>query len=423
MVSAHRIETFTMAATLPKENVQMNDVVIADYLRTAQSRSRPSAPDRDLFYRLRADELLSRLIPFILDRCDIPSAEIDDLIVGSALGVSEQWTFGGRTPVFLAGMDAGVAAKFIDQQCGSGMAAIQIGFMEIATGFADMVLACGMEHMTRVPMGPTLFESGAMSVNPDLYSAERYSVLDMPTTMNMGLTAEKLADLAGITREEMDLWAVRSHQRAAAADEAGFFAGEILPISAPQADGSVFKVERDQSIRPKTDLAGTAGLKPVFQVDGKVTAGNASPLSAGAAVMLLTTREKALARGIKPLAAIRSIGIAGVDPTLMGVGPVPATRKALAKAGLQPEDIDVWEINEAFSVVVLNCLRELNIDAERVNIHGGGIALGHPLGATGIRLTGTLARIMSEKNCRYGCATACIGGGQGISIILELLCS
>lgn len=399
--------------------MQMNDVVIADYLRTAQSRSRPSVPERDWFYQLRADELLARLIPILLARCDTPSKEIDDLIVGSALGVSEQWTFGGRTPVFLAGMDACVAAKFIDQQCGSGMAAVQAGFMEIATGCADMVLACGMEHMTRVPMGPTLFESGAMSVNPDLYSAEKYANWDMPTTMNMGLTAEKLADLAGISREEMDLWAVRSHQRAAAAAESGFFAGEILPISAPQADGSSTIIDRDQGVRPGTDLAGTAGLKPVFRADGKVTAGNASPLSAGAAAMLLTTREKALARNLKPLATIRSIGIAGVDPTLMGTGPVPATRKALAQAGLQPKDIDVWEINEAFSVVVLNCMREFNIDPERVNIHGGGIALGHPLGATGIRLTGTLARIMQERNSRYGCATVCIGGGQGISIILE----
>ena len=397
----------------------MNNVVIADYLRTAQSRSRPSAPERDWFHQLRADELLARLIPAILSRCDITSAEIDDCIVGSALGVSEQWTFGGRTPVFLAGMDARVPAKFIDQQCGSGMAAVQTGFMEIATGFADMVLACGMEHMTRVPMGPTLFESGAMSVNPDLYSAEKYSNWDMPTTMNMGLTAEKLADIVGITRQEMDLWAVRSHQRAATAAEAGFFAGEILPISAPHADGSSTIIDSDQAIRPGTDLAGTAGLKPVFRADGKVTAGNASPLSAGAAAMLLTTREKSLSLGIKPLATIRSIGFAGVDPTLMGKGPVPATRKALKNAGLYPEDIDVWEINEAFSVVVLNCMREFNIEPDRVNIHGGGIALGHPLGATGIRLTGTLARIMAEKEYRYGCATACIGGGQGISIILE----
>jgi len=397
----------------------MNEVVIADYLRTAQTRSRPNAPERDWFYQLRADDLLAQLIPEILSRCKVDSAEIDDFIVGSALGVSEQWTFGGRTPLFLADMDAAVAAKYIDQQCGSGMAAVQNGFMEIATGFADMVIACGMEHMTRVPMGPALFESGAMSINPALYEEERYAGWDMPTTMNMGLTAEKLAGIHEISREEMDRWAVRSHQRAATAMESGFFAGEILPIAAPQEDGSILSVNTDQPIRPGTSLSGAAELKPVFLADGKVTAGNSSPLSAGAAAILLTTREEAAKRDIPALASIRSIGFAGVDPTLMGAGPVPASRKALEKAGLQVADIGIWEINEAFSVVVLNCIRELGIDPETVNVHGGGIALGHPLGATGVRITGTLARILAEEDCQFGCATACIGGGQGISIILE----
>jgi len=397
----------------------MQEVVIVDYLRTAQSRSRPSAPEKDWFHRLRADELLARLLPEILKRSGVSSSDIDDLIVGSALGVSEQWTFGGRTPVFLAGLADSVAAKFIDQQCGSGLAAIQVGYMEIATGCANIALACGMEHMTRVPMGPTLFESGAMSVNPDLYSDERYSSWDMPTTMNMGLTAEKLAALAQITREEMDLWAVRSHTRAAIAADSGFFAGEILPIEAPQADGNAITIDRDQAVRPETDLNGTASLKPVFQKDGSITAGNASPLSAGAAAMMLMRKDLAIERGLKPLATIRAVGVAGVDPTLMGTGPVPAVRKVLKQIGLASEDIDVWEINEAFSVVVLNCMHELAIDPEKANIHGGGIALGHPLGATGVRLTGTLARILAEQNGRYGCATACIGGGQGIAIVIE----
>ena len=397
----------------------MHDVVIADYLRTAQSRSRPSAPEKDWFHQLRADELLSRLLPEILRRSGVSPTEIDDLIVGSALGVSEQWTFGGRTPVFLAGLADSVAAKFVDQQCGSGLAAIQVGYMEIATGCADIALACGMEHMTRVPMGPTLFASGAMSVNPDLYSDPRFQVWDMPTTMNMGLTAEKLAAQAGITREEMDLWAVGSHTRAATAADAGFFAGEILPVAAPQADGSTITIDRDQAVRPETDYRGTAALKPVFQQDGSITAGNSSPLSAGAAAMLLMGKDQADQRGLNPLATIRAVGIAGVDPTLMGKGPVPAVRRALKQAGLTTEDIDVWEINEAFSVVVLNCMRELAIAPERINIHGGGIALGHPLGATGVRLTGTLARILAEQRGRYGCATACIGGGQGIAIVIE----
>jgi acetyl-CoA acetyltransferase family protein len=276
-----------------------------------------------------------------------------------------------------------------------------------------------MENMTRVPIGPTLFVSGAMSVNPALYSDKAHAHWDMATTMNMGLTAEKLTDQSGISRHEMDLWAVRSHQRAAKATESGFFSGEILPIAAQQADGSVMTVDRDQAIRPQTDLAGTGGLRAAFRKDGAITAGNASPLSAGAGAMLLMSADTAAQRGIEPLATIRSIGFAGVDPTLMGRGPVPATQMALDKAGLSVDDIDFWEINEAFSVVVLNCAQELGIDPERINIHGGGIALGHPLGATGIRLVGTLARILKEKNGRFGCATACIGGGQGISVILE----
>jgi acetyl-CoA C-acetyltransferase len=316
-------------------------------------------------------------------------------------------------------MDARVPARFIDQQCGSGMAAIQFGFMEIATGFADIVLACGMEHMTRVPIGPTLFASGAMSVNPALYTDEQYGHWDMAVTMNMGLTAEKLAEQEGFSREEMDLWAVRSHQRAARATATGFFAGEILPIVAEQTDGSVMTVDRDQAIRPETDMEGTSGLKPAFRTNGTITAGNASPLSTGAGAMLLMAAATAAKRGLKPMAFVRSIGFAGVDPTLMGTGPVPATRMALAKAGLTAADIEVWEINEAFSVVVLNCIKDLGIDPERVNLFGGGIALGHPLGATGIRLVGTLARILNERGGRFGCATACIGGGQGVSVIIE----
>lgn len=404
---------------IEQEHIIMHEVVIVDYLRTGQTRSRPKAPDRDWFHQLRGDDLLAKLIPEMLSRCRVDSTEIEDLIVGSALGVSEQWTFGGRTPLFLANMDASVAAKYIDQQCGSGMAAVQIGFMEIATGFADMVIACGMEHMTRVPMGPTLFDSGAMSINPALFEEEQYGRWDMATTMNMGLTAEKLADRQGISRQEMDLWAVRSHQRATAAVGSGFFSGEILPIEAPQNDGTTLTVANDQPVRPGTDMEGTSGLKPVFVENGKVTAGNSSPLSAGAAAMLLTTKAMAMERGLPILASIRSIGIAGVDPTIMGAGPVPASQKALLKAGLQVEDIGAWEINEAFSVVALNCINQLGIDPEKVNIHGGGIALGHPLGATGVRITGTLARIMAEQHCRFGCATACIGGGQGIAIILE----
>jgi acetyl-CoA C-acetyltransferase len=397
----------------------MQEVVIAGYLRTAQSRSRPSDPGRDWFHTLRADELLAQLLPGLIAAAGVRAEEIDDFLVGSAMGVSEQWTFGGRTPIFLANLSEKIPAKFIDQQCGSSMAAVHIAFMEIATGFADIALAGGMEHMTRVPMGPTLFENGTIIMHPDLSGEEKYAHWDMSTSLNMGLTAEKLARVSGIDRSRMDRWAQRSHRLAQQAVEEGFFDGEILPVTASQADGSELTVRRDQAIRKEVSLARLAELKPVFRADGVITAGNASPLNAGASAMLLMNREAALHRNVIPLARMVSIGFAGVDPTVMGAGPVPAVRIALEKAGLDAGDIDYWEINEAFSVVALNCIDALDIDPERVNVMGGAIAIGHALGATGIRLTGTLARILKIRGGRLGCACACIGGGQGVATIIE----
>jgi acetyl-CoA acyltransferase len=239
------------------------------------------------------------------------------------------------------------------------------------------------------------------------------------TSINMGLTAEKLFSQTKFTRDELDRWGVRSHQRAAKAQAEGFFAGEILPIQAEQADGTVMKVAKDQAVRTDVTLEALAELKPSFKKDGVITPGNASPLNAAASSMVLMSKETAKKKGIKPLATIRSIGYAGVDPTIMGVGPVPASRLAVEKIGLKPSDIDYWEINEAFSIVALNCIKELGLDPERVNVMGGGIAIGHALGATGIRLVGTLARILNEKKGRYGCANACVGGGQGVATVIE----
>ncbi|MCF8045025.1 MAG: acetyl-CoA C-acetyltransferase [Desulfarculaceae bacterium] len=397
----------------------MKEVVIAGYLRSAQSRSNPGKPEKDVFGKLRADDILARVVPELLDRTGVAPDGLDDFIVGSAMGVTEQWTFGGRTPVFLANLNESVPAKFIDQQCGSGMAAIHTGFMEIATGFADCVLATGMEHMTRVPMGPVLFDKGVLSLNPALSEDEKYTGWDMPVIMNMGLTAEKLFDAAGFTRKELDEWSVRSHQRASEALKKGFFKNEIFPVSAPQADGSLLEVDRDMNIRENASLDAMADLKPVFREDGVITPGNASPLNAGAAAMVLMTKEKAEKMGIKPLARIRSIGFAGVDPTVMGRGPVPATQKALSACGLTASDVDFWEVNEAFAVVALNFIKEMGIDPDKVNINGGAVALGHALGMTGIRITGTLARILESENAAVGCANACVGGGQGTAVIIE----
>ena len=397
----------------------MREVVIADYLRTAQSRARPNEPARDWFGQIRSDELLARLLPELIKRTGISAEEIDDFIVGSAMGVAEQWSYGGRTPIFLANLPQTIAAKFVDQQCGSAMAGIHIGFMEIAAGFADIVMIGGMEHMTRVPMGSTLREKGVIVTSPRLLTDPTYQHWDMATTMNMGLTAEKLYAQTEFTREDLDRWGARSHQFAAQAYKDGFFKGEILPIEAEQADGKKMIVDRDQAVRDDTTFEGMRDLKPVFKPDGVITAGNSSPLNAGATSMILMSKETAKKKGIEPLAMIRSIGFAGVDPTVMGVGPVPASRKALAKMGLQVSDIDYWEINEAFCIVVLNCIKELGISPDRVNVMGGGTAIGHPLGATGIRLVGTLARILKVKGGRYGLANACVGGGQGVATIIE----
>jgi acetyl-CoA C-acetyltransferase len=396
----------------------MRDAVIVGYLRSAISRSRPNDPPRDWFYKLRADELLAKLLPEVIKRTGIKAEEINDFIVGSSIGVNDQWAYGGRTPIWLANLPKTMAAKFVDQQCGSSMAAIHVGSMEISMGYADIVMVGGMEHMTRVPMGG-MAPKEHISLNMRLFTEPQYKHWDMMTSINMGLTAEKLFGMTQFTKEDMDRWGTRSHQLASKAYKEGFFKDEILPIEAEQADGKMMVVDRDQAVRDDATYEGMKDLKPSFKPDGVITPGNSSPLNAAASSMILMDKETAKKKGIKPLATIRSIGFAGVDPSIMGAGPVPASRMALEKAGLQAKDIDYWEINEAFCIVVLNCMKELGINPDRINVMGGGTAIGHPLGATGIRLVGTLARILKVRGGRYGLANACVGGGQGIATIIE----
>jgi len=398
---------------------EFRDVVIVGYLRTAQSRSRPNEPERDVFYKLRADDLLARLLPEVLKRSGVKPEEIDDFLIGSAVGVNENWTYGGRYPILLANLPQTIPAKFVDQQCGSSMAGIHIGFLEIAAGFADTVLVGGMEHMTRNYGAKLRARDGAISPNPRLLNDPAMKHWDFATLSNMGFTAEKLFTLRDFTKEDMDRWGTRSHILAEKARKEGFFKDEILPIEAEQADGKMMVVDRDMAVRDGATYEGMRDLKPAFKDDGVITAGNSSPLNAAATSLILMAKEKAKKKGLKPMATLRSIGFAGVDPTIMGVGPVPASRLALEKAGLKAKDIDYWEINEAFCIVALNCIKELGIDPDRVNVMGGGTAIGHPLGATGNRLVGTLARILKLKNARYGLANACCGGGQGVATIIE----
>jgi acetyl-CoA C-acetyltransferase len=397
----------------------MKEVVIAGYLRTALSRSRPNEPAKDWFGKIRADELLARLLPEVINRTGVLPAEIDDFLRGCAIGVGEQWSYGGRMPIFLANLPETIPAKFLDQQCGSSMAALQIGLMEIAQEFADIFLVGGYEHMTRVPMGGSTDTKGLVVPNSRLFEDPSYSHWDITTSIRMGLTAEKLLGQTDFTKDDLDSWGIRSHRLAMKARNEGFFEGESLPIEAVQDDGTILTVHKDQSVREESELAGISGLKPAFKENGAITAGNSAPLNAGASSMILMSKETAIRKKIRPLATVRSIGFAGVHPSIMGAGSAPASKKALERVGLKPEKIDYWEINEAFCVVALNCIKELGIDPSRVNVMGGGTAIGHPLGATGIRLVGTLARILNKKDGRWGCANACVGGGQGVATVIE----
>jgi acetyl-CoA C-acetyltransferase len=396
---------------------QVRDAVIVDYLRSAFSRSRPREPERDVFNSLRMDTVGGMLIKELVKRNNIKPEEVNNVITGTALGYGEQWTFGGRLMVFLAELPITVGGRGIDRQCASTLEASNEAAMEIMLGFSDIVITCGIEHMTHNPMGGG-GPPGAIAPNPALYGDPRYAHYGMAQS-GMGETAEKLAKQENFSRVDMDKWALRSHQLAAKAIQEGYFKGEIMPIEVTLADGKKAVIEIDQAVRPTTSMEGLTQLQPAFSQDGLITAGNSSPLNAGATCLVWMSAEKAKQMGLKPLARFISAGWAGVDPTLMGMGPVPASRMALKHAGLQVKDIDYWEINEAFCVVPLYAIRELGIDQNKVNIKGGATAIGHPLGASGNRLIGTLARILNLQKGRYGVATACVGGGQGVSTVLE----
>ena len=360
------------------------------------------------------DEALSRLIKECLSTTEVKPGDVNDVIVGCALQFDENWTMGGRHPVLLADLPE-VPSVAMDRQCGSSLNAVGAGAMEIMTGNSDIVLAGGFEHLTHVPMtnNPNLKPNMALLLRPE------YAKYDMNTAYRMGLTAEKLAKLRGIQRDAMDQYSYESQKLASKAQEDGYFAGEIMPLEVEKSGETVI-VDRDQSIRGDTTLEQIQKLPPAFRQDGRITAGNSCPINAGASLVMLVSGEKLEEYGFKPLTKIISMGWAAVDPSIMGEGVVPASKKALAKAGLTPEDIDVWEINEAFAVVILNALIELGgVPRNKVNVRGGAIAIGHPHGASGARLAGTLGRILNEKKKERGVASLCTAGGQGYSIVFE----
>jgi len=401
--------------------IRTREAVIVDYLRSPFSRSRPREPERDVFNSLRMDDVAAMLIKELIKRTKVKPAEIGELLVGTAQPWNEQFMYGGRNIAFLAELPVSVAAQHVDRQCGSSISTINLGAMTIMLGYQDIVISCGLEHMTHVPMGGPGIDPSQIPARPNekLFLAPEYKKYEYLTAVNMGLTAQKLLEHTTFTREDMDRWALRSHQRAAKALEDGFFKGEIIPIEVTLSDGTKQIVDHDVSIRADTTLESLSQLKPAFKPDGSITAGNSSPLNAGATAMMLMSKEKAKEYELKPLATVVSMGWAGVDPSMMGMGPVPASRHALKNTGLEVKDIDFWEINEAFSIVTLYAIKELGIDPDRVNVKGGAIAIGHPLGASGTRLVGTLARILNTEGGTYGLAVPCCGGGQGVATIIK----
>ena len=391
------------------------EVVLVDFLRSPFSRSRPKDPDKDLFNNTRMDVLAGQLMNEIIKRTKIKPEEIDECIVGAGNGFLETYTLGGRWPVLLGKLPVSIAAQCVDTACGSSFNGVRTAVMSIASGFAEMIFICGTEHMTHVPMDG----GGATKPPMEMWTDPSYAYLDPMNMVNMGLTAEKLLKKTTFTREDLDKYAVRSHQLAAKAQKDGWFKGEIMPVEITLADGSKQMFDYDACVRGDTNLEALATLKPAYKPDGVVTAGNSSPMNAGATCMLIMSKDKAKKLGLKPLASFVSFGVAGVEPSTMGEGPVPASKKALQYAGLKAKDIDFWEINEAFSIVALNAIKELGLDVNKVNVHGGALAIGHPLGASGVRLIGTLARILNEQNGTYGAANMCCGGGQGVACVIK----
>jgi acetyl-CoA acetyltransferase family protein len=394
--------------------VELRDVYVTDFLRVPFSRSRPTQPERDVYNAVRMDQALSLLIRRVMERTSFEPEEIGDVITGCAFQTGENWLYGGRHPVLLAGLPVSVPAMAIDRACASSMNAASEGAMEIMTGNSDVVLAGGMEHLTHVPMA----NNPGLAPNTRLLTRPEYARYQMNVGYSMGLTAEKLAEEAGMTREEMDRFSLESHMKASRSVEEGWFRGELLEMKV-EVGSEVRVIDVDQSIRSDTTMEQLAKLPSSFKAGGLITPGNSSPLNAGASMVALASKEKVEEHKLKPLARIVSMGWAGVDPSVMGKGPVPASRKALEKAGLKPDQVDLWEINEAFAVVVLYAIRELGLDPSKVNVHGGAISIGHPLGASGARLLGTLARELHDTGKEYGVATLCVGGGQGFAILLQ----
>ena len=406
----------------PLERDPAHTPVVVDGLRTPFGRYAGALKD------VRPDDLAAHVIRCLLDRTGLDPAQVDDVILGAANQAGEDNRNVGRMAALLAGLPVEVAGQTVNRLCGSGLQAVVAAAHAIVAGDGDTFVAGGTESMSRAPLvmakpsaafprgEQTLYDTtlGWRFTNPRLAEAHY--------PYSMGETAENVVEQRGVSRDDQDAFALASQQRWKAAHDAGRFADEIVPIEVPAGRrGETAIVDTDEHPRPDVTLESLAKLKPAFTRDasGSVTAGNSSGINDGAAALLVMSEARARELGARPIMRLVASGVAGVDPATMGLGPIPATRLALERAGLTVDDLDLVELNEAFAAQALPVMRELGLDPETTNVNGGAIAIGHPLGASGARLTATLAHEMRRRGARYGLATMCIGVGQGIAMVIE----
>ncbi len=383
----------------------MKRAIIVDAVRTPVGRAHP---DRGWFRNVRSDDLATIVVRALVERTGIDPAEIEDLVLGNTQQQGEQGFCVARNVALMAGLNVSTGGTTVNRLCGSSLQALNQAAHSIMAGYEDVQIVGGLEHMQHIAMDKDI------DLNPKLFTRTSKGAL------MMGITAEFLAQTQGISREDQDAFALRSHQRAAAAQQAGEFRREIIPVWGHDESGKPLRVDSDQCVRTDSTLESLAALSPAFMPGmGTVTAGNSSPLNDGAAALLVMSEEKAQALGLKPIARIVSTAVVGVEPCVMGTGPIPATQKALRRAGLKLQDIDLIEINEAFASQALACVRALGVDEAKLNVRGGAIAIGHPLGASGARIMTTLLHNMIDRDATLGLATMCIGVGQGIATIVE----
>ncbi len=391
----------------------MNEVVIVAATRTAIGSFQGSLS------AIPATELGAAVIRRLLEQTGIDAAQIDEVILGQVLTAGSGQNPARQTAI-KAGLPHTTPALTLNKVCGSGLKAVQLAVQAIRCGDAELVIAGGQENMSLAPYVLPKARTGLRLGHAQLQdSVIQDGLWDAFNDYHMGITAENLANQYSISREDQDAFAATSQQKAVAAIEAGYFKGEITPILIPQRKGEPLVFDTDEQPRPDSTLQALGNLKPAFQKNGSVTAGNSSTLNDGAAVLMLASAAKALALGLPVLARIKAYASAGVDPSIMGIGPVPATRLVLTKAGWSLDDLDLIEANEAFAAQSLAVGKELGWDMNKVNVNGGAIALGHPIGASGARILVSLVHELIRRDGKKGLATLCIGGGQGVSLVIE----